>query len=163
VPRLKGMRAPSIAAVLLLAGCAGSAGGTANHARGFPEPGANDEVMRDDTPAQHGTLVSVTLEASPEVHIGREADELGLRVRVTNEGDTPLDAASLAAQLRVDDVPGVQLDLSGHGWTTLQPGESAEWDQRNLGVRLFDEPGDHTLRLDVGDAHSEPVHVQVTE
>lgn len=157
------MRWASIAAVLLLAGCAGSAGGTANHARGFPEPGANDEVMRDDTPAQHGTLVSVSLEANPEVHIGREADELGLRVRVTNEGDTPIDVAELAARLRVDDLPVAEFDLSGHGWTILQPGESAEWDERNLGVRLFDGPGDHTLQLDVGDTHSEPVHVQVRE
>lgn len=146
-----------------LAGCAGTAGGTRNETAGEPEPSGNDEVMRDDTPAQSGTILRVSIDARPEIHIGEEED-LGLRVRVTNEGAAPVSAESLALQLRVDDLPPVQLTMDPrHGWTTLAPGESAEWSNGNRGVRLFEEPGEHTLRLEVGDAVSEPVRVQVSE
>jgi hypothetical protein len=157
------MRFTAFLATTLLIGCAGTAGGTRNEAAGRPEPSGNDEVMRDDVPAQHGTLLRVTLEANPEVHIGQQQDELSLHVRLTNEGEDPIDASALAAQLILDDVPQTELDLTGHGWTTLQPGESAEWDHDNLGVRLFDEPGEHTLRLEVGDALSEPTPIRVSD
>lgn len=155
------MRSSLLLASLLAVGCA-TAGGVRNESAGRPEPAANDEVMRDDTPAQSGTLLSVTLDATPEIRIGREGDQLDLTVRVTNQGDEPISSESLAAQLHVDDMPGVGLDFRGHDWTILQPGESAEWHERNLGVRLFDEPGEHTLRLEVEGAVSAPVGVVVS-
>lgn len=150
-------------AAILVAGCAGTAGGMRNESAARPEPAANDEVMRDDTPAQHGALLSVSLDATPEIHLGSEGQELDLTVRITNTGDAPIEAEDLAAELRIDNHSGPRLQLSGHGWDTLAPGESAEWHERDFGVRLFEESDEHTLQLEVGDAISAPVRVLVSE
>lgn len=156
------MRSHALFLAVLLFGCAGTGGGTRNQNAGAPEPMGNDEVMRDDTPAQSGTFLRVTIDAQPEIHIGEDED-LGLRVRVTNEGRDPIDAETLALQLRVDDLPPVALTVDGLGWRTLAPGQSAEWAQQNLGVSLLTEPGEHTLRLEINDAVSAPVRVRVSE
>ncbi|MFK7984997.1 MAG: hypothetical protein AB8I08_03125 [Sandaracinaceae bacterium] len=152
-----------IGLVVFSLGCAssaGSAGGTAHHRAGFPEASGNDEVMRDGVPAQSGTALSVSLSSEPEVVIG-ERDDMSMHVVITNEGHEDVIADALAAELRIDGDDPIELDLAGHGFTHLAPGQSVEWDE-NLGVRLL-SPGDHTLQLDVGEAHSTPIHVLVRE
>lgn len=149
--------APLIWLALFAFACA-PAGGSRNETAGRPEPGAGDEIMRDDTPAQHGTLLQVGLEANPEVRVGHDED-LGLHVRITNVGDEPVSIDELAGQLRVDDDDPLRLELRGHGFDTLLPGQTAEWDEANLGVRLL--PGDHRLRLEINESESAPVDVHV--
>lgn len=147
-----------VASALVCAACAPS-GGMQNQSAARPEPGAGDEVMRDDTPAQHGTVLEVGLEANPEVRVGYDPEELGLHLTITNVGDAPVSLDALEGRLRVDDGPPLALDLGGHGVTTLAPGETAEWDERNHGVRLL--PGDHRLRLEIDESESPTVDVHV--
>ena len=146
---------------LLAAGCGGAADGPTRHRVATPESSGNDEVMRDDVPAQSGTALTVTLSSDPELTLG-ERDDVDIHVLIRNDGAEEVLAASLAAQLRVDDRAPLSLSLGEHGITRLAPGETIEFDE-NLGVRLIEAPGDHTLQLDIGSHHSLPIHILVRE